>query len=444
MSILAGLTKKKTFSGGIHPDDRKVTRDREIEKITPTDEVIVPLSQHIGAPAEAVVEEGDEVLIGQKVAEARGFVSSPIHSPVSGTVAEVGEFPHPSGNLKEGLKIEIDENGNTVEFNQADPEDLSADHIIEKIQQGGIVGMGGAAFPTHVKLSPPEDKEVDTLIINGAECEPYLTADYRLMLENTEEVVNGTQIIAKALGVERVIYGIEDNKVEAAEKIDGLTDSSVEVVDLTTKYPQGWEKTLIFALTNRRVPVGGLPLDVGVVVQNVGTAKAVWDAVCHGRPLVERAVTVAGAVENPGNYLVKVGTKWEDIFDQIGGIRGNGSPKLIDGGPMMGNTQSDLSVPVVKSTSGILVLDEEIAVEREPLSCIGCGKCIDVCPANLLPTSIYKSMKTGDLDRTRELNATACCECGSCAYVCPSEIPLTQWIVQAKNEIALEDREEED
>lgn len=437
------MRRNKTFSGGIHPPDAKLTAGQEIKNIEPPDEVVIPLSQHIGAPAESIVEEGDEVLEGEKIGEARGFVSSPVHSSVAGTVKEIGEFPHPSGYEKSGIRIGVDPSGGSIDFSGSPPFELTPDEILERVQDAGIVGMGGAAFPTHVKLSPPEDKEVDTLIINGAECEPYLTADYRLMMEKPEEIVKGTRVIARALGVEKVLFGIEDNKAAAAKEVQQAAGEDIEVVTLPTKYPQGWEKTLIYALTEREVPVGGLPLDVGVVVQNVGTAGAIWQALRYGRPLTERVVTLTGSTANRGNYMIKVGTKWEDVFAQLGGPEDRGSTKLIDGGPMMGNTQSDLGVPVLKSTSGILLLDDIAAVKRDPIACIGCGKCIDACPANLLPTAIYKSMKTGDLDRSRELNATACCECGSCAYVCPSEIPLTQWIVQAKNEIALEDREED-
>lgn len=446
MSIAELLSIKSSFTGGVHPPDNKLTKDKAIQPIVPTDEVIIPLSQHIGAPAEPIVEKGDEVERGQKIGEANGFVSSPVHASTSGTVSKIADFPHPSGNPTKGIKIDLDGEDESIEFTTSEPDKLSGDEIIQKIQQAGIVGMGGAAFPTHVKLSPPEDKNVDTLIINGAECEPYLTADYRLMMEEPEQIVQGVELIARALGVDRVIYGIEDNKKNAAGRIDRYTDSQVEVVQLPTKYPQGWEKTLIYALTGRQVPVGGLPLDIGVVVQNVGTAKAVWEAVRYGRPLTERVVTVSGAVKNPGNYSIRVGTTWEDILQTVGGLNEStaGQVKLIDGGPMMGNTQSSRDVPILKSTSGMLVLDEAVALRREPMACIGCGKCIDVCPGNLLPTSIYKSIEAGDVDKAKELNATTCCECGSCAYVCPSEIPLTQWIVQAKNEIALEDRGEED
>ena len=446
MSIAELLARRSSFTGGIHPPDNKVTKNKAIQPIVPTEKVIVPLSQHIGAPAEPIAEKGDEVKRGQKIGEANGFVSSPVHAPTSGTVSKIADFPHPSGTPAKGIQIDFDGEDQSVEFTASKSDGLSGEEIIQKIQQAGIVGMGGAAFPTHVKLSPPEDKNVDTLIINGAECEPYLTADYRLMMEEPEKIVKGVELIARGLGVDTVIYGIEDNKTEAAERIDQSTDSQVEVVQLPTKYPQGWEKTLIHALTGRQVPVGGLPLDIGVVVQNVGTAKAVWDALRYGRPLTERVVTVTGTVKNPGNYSIRIGTTWKDILDQLGGLKESkdGQVKLIDGGPMMGNTQSSWEVPVLKSTSGMLVLDEAVAIHREPRACIGCGKCIDACPANLLPTSIYKSIEAGDIEKARELNATACCECGSCTYVCPSEIPLTQWIVQAKNEITLEDREEED
>ncbi|MEF8725697.1 MAG: electron transport complex subunit RsxC [Candidatus Bipolaricaulota bacterium] len=439
---MSPLTRKPTFNGGIHPPDNKITRDKEIENLPPLGNLVVPMSQHIGAPAEPIVEEGEEVKRGQKIGKAQGFVSSPVHAPTSGEVTEIGSFSHPSGSEVKGIKIVPDEKDESVDFSGEDPAKLSDDEIIEKIQEAGIVGMGGAAFPTHVKLSPPEDKDIDILIINGAECEPYLTADYRLMLEKPEAIVNGTELIAGLLGVDKVYFGIEDNKPEARETIERKASGSIDVVELSTKYPQGWEKTLIHALTGRKVPVGGLPLDIGAVVQNVSTVKAVWDGVKHGKPLLERVVTATGTIPDAGNYNVRIGTTWNDLIDQLGGLPKGETAKLIDGGPMMGDTQPDMDTPIVKSTSGVLALGSEPAVEREPSPCIRCGKCVDVCPANLLPTSIYKSVEAGDIDRAEELNATSCCECGSCTYVCPSEIPLVQWIVQGKGEIEMREEEE--
>lgn len=436
------LTRKNTFQGGIHPTDNKLTREEKIEKLKPARSLLIPLSQHIGAPAKPIVEKGDRVKKGQKIGEAGGFVSSPVHASVSGEIEEIGDFPHPSGSTVQGIKINPDGEDAVVDFDEADPTNLSDDEILDRIQEAGIVGMGGAAFPTHVKLSPPEDVEIDTLIVNAAECEPYLTADYRLTLEEPEKLVKGTRVIADLLDANRIYFGIEDNKPEAAEALEEFTEEEMEVSILPTKYPQGWEKTLIKALTDREVPLDGLPLDVGVVVQNVGTVSAVWDAVRYGKPLTERVVTATGAFKNPGNYRVKVGTLWNDLVDQLGGLNKGGAAKLIDGGPMMGETQPNQESPVVKSTSGVLALEEEMAVRREASPCIRCGKCVDVCPAGLLPTSIYKSVESGDIEKAEELNATACCECGSCTYVCPSEIPLVQWIVQGKAEI--EKREDEE
>lgn len=440
---MSTITAKPTFRGGIHPPDNKLTRDEPIEKITPQRSLIIPLSQHIGAPASPVVEQGDQVKKGQKIGEAQGFVSSPVHAPTSGEIAEISSFPHPSGSKVRGIKIEPDGKDASIEFAERAPDKLSEDEVLKAIQEAGIVGMGGAAFPTHVKLSPPEDKEIDTLIINGAECEPYLTADYRLMLEDPEVLVKGTQLVADLLGVNKVYFGIEDNKHEAAEAMEASSEGVIKVVELQTKYPQGWEKTLIKALTGREVPLGGLPLDIGVVVQNVGTIKAIWDAVRHGKPLIERVVTATGGMSHPGNYRLPIGTTWKDLLSQLGGFSGKNPVKLIDGGPMMGDTQPNRESPVIKSTSGVLVLDEETAVKRDPSPCIRCGKCVDVCPAGLLPTSIYKSVKSGDVEQARELDATACCECGSCTYVCPSEIPLVQWIVQGKGEINQLEEEED-
>ncbi len=436
------LSLKPTFKGGIHPADSKLTRGKEIKELPPAGPIIIPLSQHIGAPAEPIVEEGDSVKRGEKIGKAQGFVSSPIHASTSGEVKEIGSFPHPSGSEVRGIKITPDGKDESMDFPEINPAELSDDEILERIQEAGIVGMGGAAFPTHVKLSPPEDKTIDTLIINGAECEPYLTADFRLMLEEPEAVVEGTELIADLLDVDRAYIGIEDNKPEATEIMEKHSGNSVEVVELSTKYPQGWEKTLIHALTGREVPVDGLPLDVGVVVQNVGTIKAVRDAVKFGKPLTERIVTATGEIAEKGNYSVRVGTRWEDLVEQLGGVSEGRTAKLIDGGPMMGDTQPDFETPIVKSSSGVLALPDTDAVERDPSPCIRCGKCVDVCPANLLPTSIYKAVESGDIDQAEELNATACCECGSCTYVCPSEIPLVQWIVQGKGEINLREDEE--
>ena len=432
MSLIA---KNPTFRGGIHPPDSKLTRDSEIQELTPSGSLVIPLSQHIGAPAKPLVEKGDTVKRGQKIGEAQGFVSSPVHASSSGEVTKIGMFRHPSGSEVEGVKIDLDGKDEPADFQESDPENLSEEEILERIQDAGIVGMGGAAFPTHVKLSPPEDKNIDTLVINGAECEPFLTSDFRLMLEEPENIIRGTKLIADLLGVDRVYFGIEDNKPEAAEVIQNHADGLIKVVELKTKYPQGWEKTLIQSLTGRKVPVDGLPLDIGVVVQNVATVKAVWDGVRFGVPLTERVVTATGTIKNPGNYRVRIGTRWEDLISQLGGLTQGRTAKLIDGGPMMGDTQPTQSSPVVKSTSGLLALSEETAIKRESEPCIRCGKCVDVCPANILPTSIYKSVESGDIDKAEDLNATACCECGSCTYVCPSEIPLVQWIVQGKGEI---------
>ncbi len=313
---------------------------------------------------------------------------------------------------------------------------LSQKEIVEIIKQAGIVGMGGAMFPTHVKFAIPEGKKVDTIVINGAECEPMLTCDHRIMLEYTADVVMGIKLILKVSGAKKAIIGIEQNKPDAIKTLTekAADHSDIEVVGLRTRYPQGAEKMLIYALTGRKVPCGGLPLDIGVVVNNVGTAKAIYDAVYKGKPLIERVVTITGDVKKPQNLLVKVGTSFAELIKQCNGTEGT-PVKIINGGPMMGIAQSTDEVPVLKGTSGILVQNKETVVKDKERDCIRCGKCIDVCPMNLMPTMISQYAKKDDFETCSDYNAMDCFECGSCAYACPSKIPLVHWIKIAKAEI---------
>ena len=429
-----------TFKGGTHPPhSKKATESLAIERANEPKVVVIPMQQHIGAPCDPIVQVGDEVKVGQKIGEAKGFVSSPVHSSVSGKVVAVEPRLYSGGMAVTCVVIESDMK-NTISpeiSTKGDLSGLSAEDVKNIIKEAGIVGMGGATFPTHVKLAPPPDKKVDTVILNGAECEPYLTSDHRLMLEYPEDVVLGLQALMKALGVKKGYIGIETNKPDAIEKVSeaarGIED--IEVVALKTKYPQGAEKQLINACTNREVPSGGLPADAGVVVNNVGTAAAVAKAIKTGMPLIERIVTITGAgVNNPKNLIVKIGTSFREIIEQCGGLKGKVG-KVIAGGPMMGITQFSLDIPAIKGTSGILVLSEEEARLPEPSNCIRCGKCVETCPINLMPANISTCSLANRHEQAEALNAMDCIECGSCSFVCPAKRPLVDSIRVSKREI---------
>lgn len=429
-----------TFKGGTHPPhSKKATENLAIERVNEPKVVVIPMQQHIGAPCEPIVQVGDEVKVGQKIGEAKGFVSSPVHSSVSGKVVAVEPRLYSGGMAVLCAVIESDMQ-NTVSAEIApkgDLANLSAEGVKNIIKEAGIVGMGGATFPTHVKLAPPPDKKVDTIILNGAECEPYLTADHRLMLEYPEDVVFGLKALMKALGVTKGYIGIETNKPDAIEKVFEAAKGieGIEVVALKTKYPQGAEKQLIHACTGREVPSGGLPADAGVVVNNVGTAAAVAKAIKTGMPLIERIVTITGAgVNNPKNLLVKIGTSFREIIEQCGGLKGKVG-KIIAGGPMMGITQFSLDIPAIKGTSGILVLSEEEARLPEPSNCIRCGKCVEVCPINLMPVNISNYSLANMHEQAEALSAMDCIECGSCSFICPAKRPLVDSIRVSKREI---------
>jgi len=433
--------KVRHFRGGVHPQDRKdLSRDKAIETLTLPQRLVVPLSQHIGAPCEPVVSPGDPVKKGQKIGEAKGFVSVPVHAPTSGEVLRVGNSPHPLGRLLPAVEIEsdgVDEWADDIHCRE-DSASLSPDDLRGIIREKGVVGMGGATFPTHVKLSPPEGKAIDTLIINGAECEPYLTADYRLMLEEPEKLIGGMRIMTAILGVERVFIAIERNKSEAIEKMKKNlgNDPYVEVAALEVKYPQGAEKQLIKTLVNREVPSsGGLPMDVGVLVQNVGTAAAIDQAVRLGIPLIERVVTVTGeGIREPKNLRVRIGTPIGILLEYCGGLT-EGPGKLILGGPMMGLSQHTTDVPVIKGTSGIVVLPPSQVQAEETQACIRCGTCVRVCPMNLLPNTLGVFATRGLLEQAEKFYVLDCIECGSCGFACPAKIPLVHLIRYAKAEV---------
>lgn len=430
--------KMKTFRGGVHPEyGKELSSQKAIKELAAPSQVVVPLQQHIGAPADALVKKGDEVLVGQLIAQANHPVSANVHSPVSGTVIAVEPRPHTSGRSVMAVVIENDGADNWVDLEgHPDPVQLSAEEIRDRVTKAGIVGMGGAAFPTGVKLNPPKDKKIDYFILNGSECEPYLTADHRTMIEYPHDVILGTKLLAKACGAKHIIIGIEENKPDAIKAMKEHAGSeNIEVVPLDTKYPQGGEKQLIKALTGREVPQNGLPFQVGIVVQNVGTVLAAAVACRDGKPLVSRVVTVTGAgVKEPQNFLVRLGTSFKDLIEAAGGFSSEPG-KVIAGGPMMGLAQFDLDVPVVKGTSGILVFTKEDSKQFDPMPCIKCARCVDVCPAYLLPLRLEAYGMNAMWDEAAEYGAMDCIECGCCTYICPSKRYLLHWIRLAKNQI---------
>jgi len=419
----------KTFKGGVHPPEYKeLAKDRIIERLPEPKRVILPLSQHIGAPARPVVEPKQRVIKGQLVAEASGFVSANIFTPITGTVVGISRQPVAGGVHTECIVIEK-EGGSGEEFRFEPLKDPAPAQIVERVRDAGIVGLGGAAFPTHVKLSPPEDYPIDTVIINGAECEPFLNVDYRLMLENADELIAGALLIKRAVNAKRLIIAVESNKKDAAEGLRTRAGDGIEVEIVPTKYPQGSEKHLIKTVLGREVPSGGLPFHVGVLVQNVQTAIAVKRAVADGLPLYERVITVSGpSVEKPGNFLVFIGTPASEVIGAAGGLKEDAA-KVIFGGPMTGIALSRLDVPVVKGTSGIIALSKNMVCSFDEADiCIRCGRCIDACPMGLEPYLLGTLSRLGKAEALLEHNVFDCIECGSCAYICPSKRNLIQLI----------------
>ncbi len=433
---------KQTFEGGVHPFEGKEFTDKKpIETLPTPATVYIPLQQHIGAPTKPLVAKGDSVLAGQKIADATGFVSVPIHASISGKVKGILDVLHPVSGRGKAIVIERGEGSGEdwvegLEFDSGYLK-LSAQEMRDRIKEAGLAGLGGATFPTHVKLSPPPDKKIDVAILNGAECEPYLTADHRLMLEQAEEIIKGLEIIMKILGVERGIVGIENNKMDAVEKMRqaAANHRNIQIAVLPVKYPQGAEKQLIKAILNREVPTGGLPMDVGVVVQNVGTARAIYDAVAYKRPLTHRVVTVTGpGIKEPKNVLVPIGTPFKDVVSFCGGLSEN-ARKIIMGGPMMGLAQPNLDVPVVKGTSGILVFEEAEAKLPPEDPCIGCGRCVEVCPMHLLPTTLQMLVENKRFEDAEKYHVMDCIECGSCSYICPANRRLVHAIRLGKRKV---------
>jgi electron transport complex protein RnfC len=435
--------------GGVHPPDNKfLTADKPIRRMDPPETLVIPMQQHIGAPCTPKVKKGDTVMRGTLLGDSEAFVSSPVHSPVSGKVVQVAPQPHPLG--KEVLSVIIENDGeDRLDPSVAPPppwDSLERRELVAEARKAGLVGLGGATFPTHVKLSPPAEYPVDTVILNGAECEPFLTSDYRLMLEEADLIILGLNIIMKAVGARRGIIAIEDNKPSAIRTMEEKTrGTTLSVASLKTKYPQGAEKVLIANLLGREVPSGGLPMHVGVVVNNVGTAHALARYFTTGIPLVERVVTVTGSpVVDPSNLLVPLGAGFRAVVDACGGWKEEPA-KVIMGGPMMGLAQYTLDVPVIKGTSGILALstqEVEYQIPSEPV-CIRCGRCVDACPMNLVPTYLASYSFNEKWEEASRLGINDCIECGCCAYTCPTNNPLVQLIKMGKSELARLKRREE-
>ena len=431
----------KTFSQGIHLEyNKQGTEEKTIVEAAVPKKVIVPLHQHTGASCEPLVKVGDAVNEGQKIGDTAKFISAPIHASISGKVTKIDKLLHPCGTNILSIVIEAQEGQSSLNFSPGESkagEDLSAEEIRKIVREAGIVGLGGAAFPTHVKLSPPEGKKIDTILMNGCECEPYITADHRVMLERFEEMIFGAKLMAKAAGAERIIFGIESNKKNAIKNLRSKITtnpkhSNMEVVELETKYPQGGEKMLIKAVLNREVPSKGLPLDVGAVVLNVGTAVAIAEAIRGGSPLIKRVLTVTGSgIKEPKNLLVRIGTTFLDVINECGGLT-ESAYKVIMGGPMMGISQFSLEVPVVKATSCILVLSRDEIVDEKIYPCVKCARCVEHCPVYLMPSRLAafaENTKYGDFE---DWGGQDCIECGCCAYVCPAKIPIVHWIKLAK------------
>ncbi len=432
----------KTFNKGVHPDyNKELTSGIAIERIPLSPKLIIPVLQHLGSPSEVIVKKGDDVSIGQLIAKSSGFVSANIHSPVFGKISKISSKPIVGGRMANHIEIDVDiEKTSNFKWEEQkiDLNNLTSEEILNKIKEAGIVGLGGATFPTHIKYTPPKDKEIDTLIVNGAECEPFLTCDHRLMVEKTDGILKGVEIAAKTMNLKSIFIGIEENKPDALQAFNERIKNyklPIEVVPLKTKYPQGAEKMLIHAITKRVVPSGKLPLDVAVVVSNVGTLYAIYEAIFFGKPLIERVLTISGdLVKKGGNFVVPIGTPVEYLLSYAE-IDLNNTYKVIFGGPMMGVAIPSLDYSVTKGTSGILFLSKKLTQVDEESPCIKCGSCIKACPMNLMPNNLAAYSKAKKWDIVKQSNLYDCMECGSCAYVCPAKIDIVAWIRYAKNYI---------
>ena len=421
---------KLTFNGGIHPYDGKdLSKDKPIKAVLPKGDLVYPLSQHIGAPAKPIVEKGDHVLTGQKIAEAGGFVSAPIYATVSGTVKAIEPRRVVTGDSVMSIIVENDGLYEEVKYSERKPlEEMTREEIIECVKEAGIVGMGGAGFPTFIKLSPKEPEKIDYVIANCAECEPYLTSDYRRMLEEPEKLVGGLKVSLKLFENARGILAVEDNKPDCIEKLKELVkdEPRISVKELKTKYPQGAERQIIYATTGRAINSSMLPADAGCVVNNVDTVVAIYHAVIEGNPLMNRIVTVTGdAIANPQNFIVRIGTNYHELVEEAGGFKQE-PVKIVSGGPMMGFALFGLDVPTTKTASALLCLTEDEVSRMEPSACINCGRCVEVCPGRVVPKLLAVAAANGDEETFLAHDGMECCECGCCSFVCPAKRHLTQ------------------
>ena len=436
-----------TFKGGVHPYDGKdLTKDQPIRRIKPKEILVYPLSQHIGAPASPIVAVGDTVLRGQKIAEAGGFVSAPVFASVSGMVKAIEPRHVATGDLVNSIIIENDGEMKETDFHGVeDVASLSKEQIIEKVKEAGVVGMGGAGFPTHVKLSPKEPDKIEFIIANCAECEPYLTADYRRMLENPEELIGGMKIVLRLFDHAKGILGVEDNKPDCIQKLKELTkdEERIEVMPLKTKYPQGGERQLIYATTGRAINSKMLPADAGCIVDNVETLVAINRAVKEGKPVMDRIFTVTGdAVANPGNFEYCIGMSYAEILEEAGGFKED-PEKMISGGPMMGFAVFSLEIPTTKTSSSLLCFKKDDVSASEVTACINCGRCVSVCPEQIVPSRLAKMSQFHDSESFEKWNGMECIECGSCSYICPAKRPLAQYIKTMKKQILAERRKKQ-
>ena len=437
-------TMAQAFFGGVHPNDMKAaTNEKAIEQLQAPAQVVIPMSMHFGAPCTPTVSKGDYVKLGQKIGEFKGL-GAPIHASVSGTVAAVEPRPYSMGGKVMSVVIDNDFKDDLSEevHAPADPDALSVEEMVEMVKQAGIVGMGGATFPTHVKISGGIGK-VDTVIINGAECEPYITGDHRAMLERPAEIIGGCCYLAKMFGVSKVIIGVEDNKkngIEALNKVIAEQKAPVVVEALRCRYPQGGEKQLCQAITGKQVPPGGLPANIGCAVFNINTTIAIYHAIKDGMPVVRKVVTVSGSgVVEPKNLECPIGTPVSLLFDACGGLKDE-TFKLIAGGPMMGMAMYDLNTPITKTSSSILAMSEDEVEKFEPTNCIRCGRCATVCPSHLVPQMMAQAAERNDLDYFQKLNGMECYECGTCTFVCPAKRRLTQIFKQARRAVMDQNR----